>query len=147
MRRSLTGLVAVLVACSPSTPAGTPSPAARLADPDAEAYVSAVLEAVVVGDTRPAAVDTLFVSGATIIANGNNRISAPRLAGVMYGGQAAITTSQVNVRQDMAYASIDYRWFSDDRSEVRLGKATLVLAPARGGSTWKVVQMHSSSSR
>lgn len=134
------------IACAPSPPTSAPAPGTRLADPDAEAYVSAVLEAVVVGDTRLGAVDTLFVPGAVIVANGSNRVSAPRLAGVQYGGQAAVTTSQVNVRQDVAWAAIDYRWFSENRSEVRLGKATLVLAPARG-RTWKVVQMHSSSSR
>jgi hypothetical protein len=136
---------AALSACAPAS-SSTSAPSVRLADPEVEAYVSAVLEAIVVGDTRQGASDTLFVPGADIISNGSNRISAPRLAGVHFGGQAAVTTSQVNVRQDVAWATIDYRWFSEDKTQVHLGKATLVLAPSRGG-TWKVVQLHSSSSR
>jgi len=146
-RQAAVVLALALAGCAAAAPAAAPAPASRLADPDDEARVSAALEAVVVSDTRPGGADSLFVSGATIIANGSNRISTPRLAGVMYGGRAAVTTSQVNVRQDMAWASIDYRWFSDDRKDVRLGKATLVLAPTRSGASWKVVQMHSSSSR
>jgi hypothetical protein len=136
---------AALTACAPSkSPGNAPSP--RLADPEVEAHVSAVLETIVVGDTRQGGTDSLFVPGADIISNGSNRVSAPRLAGVHFGGQAAVTTSQVNVRQDVAWATIDYRWFSEDKKQVHLGKATLVLAPGRGGS-WKVVQLHSSSSR
>jgi hypothetical protein len=138
-------LLALLAACGPKAPGG-PAPAIRLASPDDELKVSAVLEAVVIGDTRQAGIDSLFVPGATVIANGTNQVGAPRLAGVQFGGQAAVTTSQVNVREDVAWASVDYRWFSDDRTQVRLGKATVVLAPSRGG-TWKVVQLHSSSSR
>ena len=138
-------VLSALAACAPSKPRGS-APSPRLADPEAETRVSAVLEAIVVGDTRQGGIDTLFVPGANIISNGSNRVSAPRLAGVHFGGQAAVTTSQVNVRQDVAWATIDYRWFSEDKKQVHLGKATLVLAPARGG-TWKVVQLHSSSSR
>jgi hypothetical protein len=134
----------LVAACAPSTPTSAPGP--RLANPDAEARVTAALEAAVVGDPHGPVTDTLYAPGATVISNGNNRLSTPRLAGVMPGGQAAVTSSQVNVRQDVAWAVVDYRWFSDDKAQVRLGKATLVLAPLRNG-VWKVVQMHSSSSR
>ncbi len=144
MRRSIVTLVALLAACAPKQQAI--GPATRLADPDAEARVTATLEAVVVGDPHGPITDTLYAPGAVVIANGATKLSGPRLAGVMPGGQSAVTSSQVNVRQDVAWASIDYRWFSDDKSEIRLGKATLVLAPGKSG-TWKVVQVHSSSSR
>ena len=144
MRRSIVTLIALLAACAPKQQAI--GPATRLADPDAEARVTATLEAVVVGDPHGPITDTLYAPGAVVIANGATKLSGPRLAGVMPGGQSAVTSSQVNVRQDVAWASIDYRWFSDDKSEIRLGKATLVLAPGKSG-TWKVVQVHSSSSR
>lgn len=144
MRRSIVTLIVLLAACAPKQQAI--GPATRLADPDAEARVTATLEAVVVGDPHGPITDTLYAPGAVVIANGATKLSGPRLAGVMPGGQSAVTSSQVNVRQDVAWASIDYRWFSDDKSEIRLGKATLVLAPGKSG-TWKVVQVHSSSSR
>lgn len=144
MRRSIVTLIVLVAACAPKQQAI--GPATRLADPDAEARVTATLEAVVVGDPHGPITDTLYAPGAVVIANGATKLSGPRLAGVMPGGQSAVTSSQVNVRQDVAWASIDYRWFSDDKSEIRLGKATLVLAPGKSG-TWKVVQVHSSSSR
>ena len=144
MRRSIVTLIALLAACAPKQQAI--GPATRLADPDAEARVTATLEAAVVGDPHGPITDTLYAPGAVVIANGATKLSGPRLAGVMPGGQSAVTSSQVNVRQDVAWASIDYRWFSDDKSEIRLGKATLVLVPGKSGA-WKVVQVHSSSSR
>ncbi len=144
MSRAGLVVLALLAACAPKPQAAGPGP--RLADPEAEARVTATLEAMVVGDPHGPVTDSLYAPGSVVIANGSTKISGPRLAGVMFGGQAAVTSSQVNVRQDVAWASLDYRWFSEDKSQVRLGKATVVLAPGKSG-TWKVVQMHSSASR
>lgn len=134
----------VLAACAPKAP--PPAVGPLLADPDAEQRVSQVIEAIVTGDPHGPIIDTLFTPGATVIANGSVKLGSPRLAGVMPGGQSAVTSSQVNVRQDVAWATIDYRWFSEDKTQIRLGKATMILTPTRSG-TWKVVQMHSSASR
>lgn len=144
MTRPVLALAALLAACAPKQQAVGPAP--RLADPNAEARVTTTLEALVVGDPHGPITDTLYAPGATVIANGATKLSGPRLAGVSFGGQAAVTSSQVNVRQDVAWATIDYRWFSEDKSQVQLGKATLVLAPGKSG-TWKVVQLHSSAAR
>jgi hypothetical protein len=145
MRARLAACALALAACGgPPAPGGS-SP--RLADPEAEARIAAVIEAAIVGDPRGPGADSLYSPSATIVANGQVRLATPRLAGVMPGGQAAVTSSELAVREGFAWALLDYRWFSEDKSQVRLGRATLVLAPRRGGSGWWIVHAHSSSSR
>ncbi|HEX5632607.1 MAG TPA: hypothetical protein VFX50_05240 [Gemmatimonadales bacterium] len=138
-------LVLLLAACAGPRPPAYPGP--RLADPDSETRVAAVIEAAIVGDTRGPVADTLYSPGSTVVANGQTRLSTPRLAGVLPGGQAAVTSSELSVREGFAWALLDYRWFSEDKSQVRLGRATLVLAPKKDGKGWWIVHAHSSSSR
>jgi hypothetical protein len=149
MRRPARGApaaLALLVAACGGAPAPR-YPGPRLADPDAESRVAAVIEAAIVGDTRGPAADTLYAPGSTVVANGQTRLSTPRLAGVLPAGQSAVTSSELSVREGFAWALLDYRWFSEDKSQVRLGRATLVLAPKKDGKGWWIVHAHSSSSR
>jgi hypothetical protein len=138
-------LAAVLAACGPAAPATAVSP--QLADPDAEQEVSTILEAAVTGDPKGSGADSLYAPSSTVVANGSLRLSTPRLAGVQPGGSAAITTSEVSVRGGVAWAMVEYRWFSTELNQVRVGRATVVLMPRRGGRGWWIMHAHSSTSR
>jgi len=140
------GLLAVAVACAPSTPPG-PAPSRRLANPDAENDVSLIIEAVVVGDARGRSTDTLFAPSATVVANGVTRFTNPRLAAVETGGLSAVTATEVNVRENLAWATFDYRWFSEDKTQVRLGRGLMVLVPKRAGQGWAITALQTSQSK
>ena len=121
------------MACAPGKPTG-PAPSPRLANPDAENDVSLVIEAVVVGDARGRSTDTpLCAVSHRHWRMGSPGSANPRLAGVETGGLSAVTASEVNVREDVAWATFDYRWFSEDKTQVRLGRGLMVLIPKRGG--------------
>jgi len=135
----------LLLACAPKSAGPAPSP--RLANPDAENDVSLVIEAVVVGDPRGRSTDTLFAPSATVLANGATRFASPRLAGVETGGLSAVTASEVNVRENVAWATFDYRWFSEDKKQVRLGRGLMVLIPKRGGRGWVITALQTAQSR
>jgi hypothetical protein len=139
-------LAAALTACGSSS-APTMGVAPQLADPDAELRVSAILEAAVTGDPKGPDADSLYSPASTVVANGALRLSTPRFAGVQPGGSAAITTSEVSVREGFAWAMVEYRWFSTEQNQVRVGRATVVLSPRRGGQGWWIVHAHSSSAR
>jgi hypothetical protein len=139
-------LLGLLAACGrPPAPTSAASP--QLADPDAEQQVSAILEAAVTGDPKGSGADSLYSPSSTVVANGSLRLATPRLAGVQPGGTAAVTTSEVSVRGGVAWAMLEYRWFSTELNQVRIGRATIVLMPRRGGRGWAIVHAHSSTSR
>ena len=146
MRRLAPAGLLLIAACAggaaPQSGAGP-----RLASPDDEQQVSAALEAAVTGDPVFGAADSLYAPSATIIASGQLRLATPRLAGVQPGGTTAITTSEVTVREGLAWALVEYRWFSTEQNQARLGRATVVLAPRKGGRGWWIVHAHSSTAR
>lgn len=139
-------LALAVMACAPGQPSG-PAPSKRLANPDAENDVSLVIEAVVAGDARGRSTDSLFSASASVTADGITRFSNPRLAGVETGGLSAVTATEVNVREDVAWATFNYRWFSEDKKQVRLGRGLMVLVPKRGGPGWAITAMQTSQSR
>jgi hypothetical protein len=139
-------LVGAVAACAPSAPAG-PAPAKRLANPDAENDVSLVIDAMVAGDARGRSTDTLFAPSAIVTANGVTRFINPRLAGVETGGLSAVTATEVNVREDVAWATFDYRWFSEDKTQVRVGRGLMVLIPKRAGHGWAITALQTAQSR
>jgi hypothetical protein len=140
-------VASLLLAGCGGAPAPGSGPAPRLSSPDAEQEVSSLLEAAVTGDTRGTATDSLYSPAATVIANGNLRLSTPRLAGVQLGGSAAVTTSEVSVREGTAWALVEYRWFSTEQNQVHQGRATFVFAPRKSGHGWWIVHAHSSTAR
>ena len=111
---------------------------------DADVRVSEVLEAIFTGDAKGTPNDSLFSPSGAVVANGTLRFSAPRLAGVQLGGESAITSTSVNVRESVAWGAVEYRWFSRDLNQVRVGRATVVLVPRPKGGWW-VDQLHSST--
>ena len=143
---SLAVVALTLAACAPSS-AAAPAPNQRLANPDAENDVSFIIEAVVVGDARGRSTDTLFAPSATVVANGVSRFTNPRLAGVETGGLSAVTATEVNIRENVAWATFDYRWFSEDKTQVRLGRGLMVLVPKRPGHGWAITALQTAQSR
>jgi hypothetical protein len=91
--------------------------------------------------------DSFLATGAIVLADGELRNSAPRLAGVGLGGAIQLISSRVSVVGSFVWAILEYRWlpmFENDT--IRFGVATLIIGRARDGE-WRVLHMHSSSER
>ncbi|HTL05592.1 MAG TPA: nuclear transport factor 2 family protein, partial [Gemmatimonadales bacterium] len=72
---------------------------------------------------------------------------APRFAGVGVGGEVAITSSRLEVRQTLIWVYLEYRWLSLKDGAAREGKATVLLTPRSEGAGWRIVHAHSSTAR
>jgi hypothetical protein len=107
--------------------------------------VTAVITAALDADSRMATADSLWDSDATVIANGELRYAPPRFAGIEAGGEVAITSSRLEVRQTLVWVYFEYRWLSVKEGLARDGKATVLLTPRSGGAGWKIVHLHSST--
>lgn len=135
---SLAGLIA---ACSTSQTSRT-----ALFSPGAvEEPVTAVLTAALSADSRAEPADSLWDPDAIVIANGQLRHAPPRFAGVGGGGEVAITSSRLEVRQSVAWVYLEYRWLSVRDATAREGRATLLLTPQRDGLGWRIMHAHSST--
>jgi hypothetical protein len=89
--------------------------------------------------------DSLFAPGAIVIADGEGRLSVPRLAGVGIGGRIQVVTSQVSTRGAFVWGVLEYRWLPVFESDaVRGGVATVVIARLLDGA-WRIVHLHSSA--
>lgn len=107
--------------------------------------MSAVLTAAFAADARVEAADSLWDHDATVVANGTLRPEPPRFAGIGTGGEVAITSSRLEVRQSLVWVYLEYRWLSLKDGSARDGKATVLLVPRAGGLGWKIVHAHSST--
>ena len=110
-----------------------------------EEPVTAVITAALDADRRMATADSLWDSEATVIANGELRYAPPRFAGIESGGEVAITSSRLEVRQSLVWVYLEYRWLSVKDGLARVGKATVLLTPQSGGVGWRIVHLHSST--
>jgi hypothetical protein len=146
MRATPLVLLAALLAGCAGGARGASVVAPLVTDPDVEATVSAVVETAVADDARGAA-DSLYAPGALVVSDGATRGAAPRLAAMLAGGEAAVASSQVSVREGFAWALVEYRWVNPSANAVRVGRATLLLAPRRDGAGWWIIHAHSSSVR
>jgi hypothetical protein len=86
------------------------------------------------------AADTLYATDALVVANAQVRLSAPRFAGVTYGGRMTVATAAVTLEGRFAWALVDYRWFGAGQAEA--GRATFILEDRPGG--WRIIHVHSS---
>lgn len=110
-----------------------------------EEPVTAVLLAALDADRRMATADSLWDPEAMVIGNGQLRYAPPRFAGIEPGGQVAITSSRLEVRQTLVWVYLEYRWISVADGLAREGRATVLLTPRNDGGGWKIVHLHSSS--
>ena len=130
----------VLGACA-SSPRNT---AMVLSPASVEEPVTDVLIAALDADGRMAPSDTLWTPDATAIANGALRYAAPRFAGLAPGGDVAITSSRLEVRQSIVWVTLEYRWLSMKEGTARQGRATVLLTPRPDGGGWRIIHAHSS---
>jgi len=112
-----------------------------------EEPITAVLTAALQADGRNEPADSLWDSQATVVANGQLRAGPPRFAGIAAGGggEVAITSSRLEVRQSLVWVFLEYRWLSLRDETAREGKATILLTPRADHAGWKIVHAHSSS--
>ena len=86
------------------------------------------------------AADTLYAPDASVIANAQVRLNAPRFAGVTYGGRVTVATASVTLLGRFAWVLVEYRWTGARQAEA--GRATIILEDRKG--SWRIVHMHSS---
>lgn len=134
--------IAVALASACASAAGTSS--LVLSPSSVEEPVTAVITAALDADLRMAPADTLWTSDATVVANGALRYSAPRFAGLEPGGEVAVTSSRLEVRQSLVWVYLEYRWLSMREGTAREGRATVLLTPRPDGGGWRIVHAHSS---
>lgn len=114
---------------------------ALVADAIAEQFINRLLES----ESRLLDPDSLFVPGATVMADGEIRVSLPRLAGVGLGGVVQLVTSEVSTRGAFVWGVIEYRWLPMFETDaIRSGVATMIIAQLKDGQ-WGIVHLHSSS--
>ncbi len=87
--------------------------------------------------------DSLYTEEATVVSDGVERLTAPRFAAIGLGGSVAVTSTRFEVRSGVAWAYVAYRWMSESGSEVREGRATIVLLVTNGA--WRIRHAHSST--
>src|SRR5690349_348375 len=83
------------------------------------------------------AADTLYTTDAVVIANAQVRLSAPRFAGVTFGGHVTVATASVTLEGRFAWVLVDYRWVGARQAEA--GRATFILEDRPGG--WRIVHV------
>jgi hypothetical protein len=142
MRRTLSWaalLVAALTGCThPLQPRLTPHTALGTTS-QIEDLVRLAITLDVASDR---AADTLYASDALVVANGRVRVTAPRFAGVSYGGRVTIATASVTLEGPFAWVLLDYRWFNLQQNQAEAGRATFICQ--NRGAGWKIVHVHSS---
>jgi hypothetical protein len=131
---------AALAGCAPPGP----PPSVALSPSQIEEPVTAAVAAALEADARREAADSLWDPEATVIANGELRDGPPRFAGLGIGGQVAMTTSRLDLRQWVAWMYLEYRWADLPAGVVREGRATILLSPGPDGR-WRIVHAHSST--
>lgn len=110
-----------------------------------EEPITAVIAAALDADRRLEPADSLWDPEATIVAGGIQRYAPPRFAGIEPGGDVAITSSRLEVRQALVWVYLEYRWLSLSEAVAREGKATVLLSPRRDRPGWLIVHAHSST--
>ena len=145
--RSTSGRLAPLlltIACSggAAAPANTPP---QYTPGVVEEPITALLVAALDADRQFATADSLWDPEATVVANGSSRYAPPRFAGIDAGGEVAITSSRLEVRQSLVWVYFDYRWISVKEGIAREGKATVLLSPRAEGAGWRIIHLHSST--
>ena len=139
----LPALVLFLLACG-----GSPVSRSAVFSPGlVEEPVSAVLTAAMAADSRGEPADSLWHPEATIVADGEVRFEPPRFAGVGAGGQAAISSSRLEVRQSLVWVYLEYRWLSMKNGAAKEARATVLLTPRPEAVGWRIVHAHSSTIR
>ena len=112
---------------------------------EAEAEITRVVQEALERDAAWSDAADLFAAEPVIIADGERRYTYPLFAAIDSGGQVGITTSLIEIGPTLAWMYVEYRWLAPARGAAAAGRATFVLAPARGEQPWSIVHAHSST--
>lgn len=130
---------ALLTAAGCATrPAGPVAVGAQADDREILALVRQSLQADASG--QPA--NDLYLPNSTVIANGADRRTPPRFAGVGAGGRVRVTAVNGYVEAGFAWATADYQWVAGDGNASEAAKATFLMERLDG--RWRIRHVHSS---
>ena len=105
------------------------------------AVMDAALRAAATG--RPA--DTLYMVGATIVADGVSGSAPVRFAGVRPGGTTTTAGATIEITPYFAWGTMEYQWVPAAGGQPAYGRATFVLEQV--GGSWRIKHVHTSSLR
>lgn len=89
--------------------------------------------------------DSLFASQAIVLADGEPRLTVPRLAGGGLGGNVQVVSTRLSSVGRFVWGVVEYRWvplFASDA--LHQGIATIVIGELPEGG-WRILHLHSSS--
>jgi len=107
--------------------------------------VRAVMDAALRAATTGQPVDSLYLVGATIVADGVSGSAPARFAGVRPGGAVTASGATIEVTPYFAWGVMEYRWLAATGGQPAYGRATFVLE--RVGGSWRIKHVHTSSLR
>ena len=107
--------------------------------------VRAVMSAALLADAAGKDPDTLYLVGASVVADGVPVRLPPRFAGVRRGGTASVTGATLEITPYLAWGLMEYRWAPAAGGTSAYGRATFVLE--RAGGSWRIKHLHSSALR
>lgn len=107
--------------------------------------VRAVMTAALLADAAGRDADSLYLVGATIVADGLPVRLPPRFAGVRGGGTATVSGTMMEITPYLAWGVLEYRWTPGAAGQPAYGRATFVLE--RAGGRWRIKHLHTSALR
>jgi len=141
----LAGLL--VMGCGPRTsgPVTAPVPSGSLEAFAADSIAGLLIARAFTADAALQEPDSLYVEDAEIIANGEPRADAPRIAGIGPEGRVQMGSSRITVTGGFVYGSVEYRWLPRTVGEpASEGRATFVMGRNRSGA-WRILHLHSST--
>jgi hypothetical protein len=129
----------------PVPPEPVPYPTTSVAAMTADSIANQLISRALTADAALANPDSVYSGDAEVVANGELRTEAPRLAGISPGGRLFLGSSRTTVTASFIWGSIEYRWVPDTPDRMATsGYATIIVGHLRDGS-WRVVHLHSST--
>jgi hypothetical protein len=136
--------LALLVAVAGCARAAAPVPTVQAPLLENE-NVRRVVTAALLADAAGRDVDTLYMVGATVVADGLPVRMPPRFAGVRRGGTASATGATLEITPYLAWGVMEYQWAPAAGGAPAYGRATFVLE--RAGGSWRIKHLHTSALR
>ncbi|MEP6590026.1 MAG: hypothetical protein ABJC19_02480 [Gemmatimonadota bacterium] len=128
-----------------SGPLPAPMATVTLAAFTADSIAGSLISRAFAADAALQEPDSLYVEDAEIIANGEPRADAPRIAGIGLEGRVQLGSSRITVTGGFVFGSVEYRWLPNTVGEpASEGRATFIIGQSRAGG-WRVLHLHSST--
>ncbi|HVH69343.1 MAG TPA: nuclear transport factor 2 family protein [Gemmatimonadales bacterium] len=135
-------VVGLVAGCMTRTRRLTPTGRAVTAQGTPEVVQEMTRQALILDAAGVRAADTLYAPDALVVANARVRLTAPRFAGVGYGGRITVASAAVTLEGRFAWVVVDYRWVNSQANQAEAGRATFLYEQRPNG--WRIVHAHSS---